>query len=269
MSSAVPLSIPGASRPLRLRVHAGGDQYISRRLREEGIWEPYETALLLASLRPGDVCVDVGANIGYFSVIAAHAVGPAGAVFAFEPGEANFALLRDNLALNACRDTVRAVQAALALEAGEGSLFLSEDNAGDHQVFAAAAGRRRVPISLYHGSEFLRPRLARMDLLKIDVQGAEFAVMAGLLPLLQTLPRLPRIIIELTPLSLRQAGSSGRALIELLATLGQPLWIIDHIEHRLVQSTPAELAGWCDDVDAVAGDAGFMNILLGPAVPGH
>jgi hypothetical protein len=88
------------------------------------------------------------------------------------------------------------------------------------------------------------------------------------LPLLLELPRLPRIIIELTPLSLRQAGSSGRALIELLATLGQPLWIIDHIEHRLAASSAAELARWCDNVDTVAGDMGFMNILVGPGIPG-
>jgi hypothetical protein len=74
---------------------------------------------------------------------------------------------------------------------------------------------------------------------------------------------MPHIILELTPLSLRQAGASGRQLIELVATLGQPLWIIDHIEHRLVASTAAELALWCDHVDAVAGDAGFMNILVG------
>ena len=93
--------------------------------------------------------------------------------------------------------------------------------------------------------------------------------MAGLLPLLRELPSLPRIILELTPLSLRQAGSSGRALLELLATLDQPSWIIDHIEHRLAPCSYAELARWCDDVDAVPGDAGFMNILLGPPVPAH
>ena len=265
----VELRIAGLARPLRLYVHGEADRYLSRRLRAEGIWEPYETALLLACLQPGDVFVDVGANIGYYPVIAATVVGADGAVLAFEPEPDNFRLLCANLRLNRCGDQVRAFAAGLADHTHAGQLYLSEDNAGDHQVFAAAAGRRSVPISLYHGSAFLRPRLARMDLLKIDVQGAEFAVMAGLLPLLQTLPRVPRIIIELTPLSLRQAGSSGRALIELLATLGQPLWIIDHIEHRLVPSTPVELAGWCDDVDAVAGDAGFMNILLGPAVPGH
>ncbi len=98
----------------------------------------------------------------------------------------------------------------------------------------------------------------------MDTQGSEYRVMAGLLPLLRELPTCPRIIIELTPLSLRRAGASGRQLIELLAQLGQPFWIVDHVEHRLVESSAAELARWCDEVDAVTGDMGFMNIMLGP-----
>ena len=107
----------------------------------------------------------------------------------------------------------------------------------------------------------------RLDLLKVDTQGSEYGVIQGLMPLLKNLSNPARIIIELTPLSLRQCGSSGRALIELLAQLGQPLWIIDHIEHRTVASSAAELAQWCDNVDAVPGDEGFMNIMVGPALP--
>jgi len=52
---------------------------------------------------------------------------------------------------------------------------------------------------------------------------------------------------------------------ELLATLGQPMWIIDHIEGRLAASSAAELALWCDNWEAVAEARGFMNILVGPA----
>ena len=268
MSAPVQLSAPGLARPLRLQVHGPADRYVSRRLREEGIWEPYETALVLAALQAGDVLVDVGANIGYYPVIAADRVGPGGAILAFEPDPDNFCLLEANLRLNDCGHIVTAFQAGLADAAGAGRLYLSDDNAGDHQIFATGGTRRSVAVVLHHGADFLRQRLTRLDLLKVDVQGAEYGVMAGLLPLLLELPRLPRIIIELTPLSLRQAGSSGRALIELLATLGQPLWIIDHIEHRQAASNAAELARWCDNVDAVAGDMGFMNILVGPAVPG-
>ncbi len=268
-SPPVTLCVPGVHTPLQLHVHGQADRFVSRRIREEGIWEPYETALVLAALQPGDVFVDVGANIGYFPVIAAGRVAPGGTVLAFEPDPDNYRLLQQNLALNDCRDVVTAFEAGLADTNAAGRLFLSDDNAGDHQIFATDGARRSLPVTLYNGSDFLRQRLSRLDLLKIDVQGAEYAVMAGLLPLLRALPRLPRIILELTPLSLRQAGSSGRALLELLATLDQPSWIIDHIEHRLVACSCDELARWCDDVDAVPGDAGFMNILLGPGVPGH
>ena len=68
MSTAtnIPLSIPGLDEPLRLQVHDSRDQVISQRLRETGSWEPFETSLLLDLLQPGDVFVDVGANLGYF-----------------------------------------------------------------------------------------------------------------------------------------------------------------------------------------------------------
>lgn len=261
----IALQIPGLQCPLRLQVHGVQDQHISRRIREQGIWEPYETSLLLKLLGPGGVMVDVGANIGYFTVLAASVVGAEGAVFAFEPDADNFRLLQENLRLNNCLHNVTAVEAGLAACSGAGQLFLSEDNAGDHQVFATAAQRRCLPISLLNGSNWFAGKIARIDMLKVDVQGAEYDVMTGLMPLLRSLPRVPRILLELTPLSLRQAGSSGRQLVELLAELGQPLWIVDHVEHRLEACPAPELAQWCDDVEAVAGDAGFMNILVGPA----
>ena len=267
-SETVALSIPGLSTHLKLQVHGSNDQYLSRALREEGIWEPFETALLMASLGPGAVFLDVGANIGYYPVIAAQRVGEAGSVFAFEPDAKNFKLLRANLELNGCQQVVTAFEAGLAEESGAGQLFMSADNAGDHQIFASGEERPHRSITLLNGSECLGPLVARLDLLKVDVQGAEYAVMRGLLPLLEGLPRIPRMMIELTPQSLRQAGASGRQLIELLASFAQPMWIIDHIEHRLVACPPAELALWCDNVDATAGDAGFMNILVGDRVPG-
>ena len=264
--TSVELKFPDLPAPLQLYVHGEQDQFVSRRLREEGVWEPYETSLLVAFLQPGDVFVDVGANIGYFSILAASVVGASGAVFAFEPDPDNCRLLRASAGLNGLESGITLVEAGLSDAAGAGQLYLSEDNLGDHQIYAATESRCSVPITLYHGSDFLGQRLQRMDLLKVDTQGSEYQVMAGLLPLLQSLPQTPRMMIELTPYSLREAGATGRALIELLATLGQPLWIIDHIEHRLVASTAEELARWCDNVDGVDGDQGFMNILVGPGL---
>ena len=97
-SPPVSLRIPGVQTPLQLHVHGQADRFVSRRIREEGIWEPYETTLVLAALQPGDVFVDVGANIGYFPVIAAGRVGSSGAVLAFEPDPDNYRLLQQHLA---------------------------------------------------------------------------------------------------------------------------------------------------------------------------
>lgn len=261
-AESVALRLPDLSRQLRLVLHDARDRVVSRRIRREGIWEPYETALLRAFLKPGDVFVDVGANIGYFTVIAADAVGAQGRVFAFEPDPDNYRLLRHNARLNDLEHRIEAICAGLSDQAGEGILYLSEDNLGDHRIFAGGDGRHSVPVRLHRGCDFLASR-PRLDLVKIDTQGAEYRVIAGLLPLFSSLPQPPRILVELTPFDLRRAGASGRALIELLARLGQPMWIIDHVEHRLAPSTAADLALWCDNIDGCAGDRGFMNILIG------
>jgi FkbM family methyltransferase len=263
--AAITLDIPGVEQPLSLHVHGDQDLIISRNIRRDGIWEPFETELLVRFLHAGASFVDVGANLGYFTVLAAQLVGEGGAVVAFEPDPANFDLLRLNCDQNKLAERVEAVRAGLSLTNRVGRLYLSEDNLGDHQIYAGDGERDSLGITLHNGSDFLRPRLRQLDLLKIDVQGAEYEVIAGLLPFLQSLARCPRMIIELTPYSLRRAGTSGRALIELLAELEQAMWIIDHLEHRLVASTADELALWCDNVDACEGDQGFMNILLGPA----
>lgn len=267
MHSNPPISLraPGLPRPLQLRVHGEEDQVISARLRAEGVWEPYETELLLALLRPGDVFVDVGANIGYFSVIAGAVVGSGGAVHAFEPHPGNYELLCANLLLNDLQDSVATYAVGLAAEERQGRLFLSEDNSGDHQIYQGSEERRHDTIHLRRGCDVLRDAVTRIDLLKIDTQGSEMGVVAGLMPLLQSLSTPPRILIELTPHSLREAGSSGRELLQLLAQLGQPIWIIDHLQQQLEASSAEELAIWCDGWEAVPESQGFMNILVGPA----
>jgi len=264
MSENIPvnLAVPGLDASLRMLVHGEQDQFVSQRIRQEGLWEPYESQLILGLLRPGDVFVDVGANIGYFSILGASAVGSEGRVFAFEPDPDNFALLDANVALNGFQQRVSSVHGGLADASGAGRLYLSENNLGDHQIYAGDGERESLGITLYHGSDFLQTKLSKIDLIKIDTQGSETAVIAGLMPLMKQLPVAPTILIELTPFSLRCAGSSGRALIDLLAQLDLRFWIVDHIEHRLAASSAEDLALWCDNVDAVAGDRGFMNILL-------
>jgi FkbM family methyltransferase len=265
-SSPVTLTpIDGVPAALAMYTHDPDRDLVSRRLRDERRWEPFETSLWLAAQRPGDVVVDVGANLGYFTLLSALAEAPPSAVFAFEPAADNVELLHANLELNGCRDRVDVVHGALAQEAGAGTLWRSGANAGDHQIYHGDGDRDGERIRLLRGDEFLAPRVPHIDLLKVDTQGSEVAVLRGLWPLLERSRERLRLLVELTPYSLRLAGASGRELVELLAELDLPLSIVDHVAHRSVPTTSAALAEWSDNVEATAGDRGFMNIFAGDA----
>ena len=264
MVDPVPLAVPGVE--LSLFLHDEHDQFVSPFIREHGLWEPYETELVRRSLKAGDRVLDAGANIGYFSVLAGAWVGQAGRVYAFEPAPENVQLLRRNIDVNGLADRGECVAAALSDQAGEGTLHLSPENLGDHQLHAGGDERDSVRVPLLQGSHWFDGRESGLDFVKIDVQGAEHEVVKGLLPLLQASGEGLRILLELTPLSLREAGTSGRALIETLATLGLPFAIVDHVEHQLAPVTAEALATWCDNIDSCPEDAGFMNIFVGAPV---
>lgn len=258
-------SIAGLARPLALYTWDPDADLVSARLWQERAWEPFETRLWVRAQRRGDTVVDVGANLGYFSLLSAVAKRRAGRVVAFEPAADNHALLTENLRLNDCQARVEVVQAALGACSGPGTLQRSEVNRGDHQIFRGDGDRAGEAIQVLAGAEALAGRVDRIDLLKIDTQGSEAAVVAGLWPLLEASRLSLRLLLELTPFSLALAGSSGRALLERLADLDLPMAIVDHVGHELVPSDPERLAHWCDNVAATPGDRGFMNIFVGHA----
>ncbi len=257
--------VPGLQRPLELFTHDPAGDLVSRKLHGERAWEVFESRLWLASHRPGDIVVDVGANLGYYSLLSALGGIPVSRVFAFEPAADNYALLCDNLTLNGAAEQVLPVRAALGEAAGPITLHRSAHNLGDHQVYAGDGERDEETVAQYNGAEFLSEFVDRVDLLKLDTQGSELSVLRGLLPLLRRSRNGLRLLIELTPFSLAMAGHSGRALIELLDSLDLPLFIVDHQAHELVPSNASELAQWCDNVADTDGDRGFMNIFAGPA----
>jgi FkbM family methyltransferase len=138
------LRIPGISRSLMLRTHES-DEWISPSIERYGIWEPYETEVILRNLREGDVFVDIGANIGYYSVIAASAVGDNGKVFAFEPDPTNYDLLEQNIAANGF-ENVRAFRKAVSSSSDERYLYLCERNKGDHRLYDSRDSRTRIAV---------------------------------------------------------------------------------------------------------------------------
>ena len=254
---------------LRITVHSENqDSHVSQRLRVHGDWEPYETSLVIDALcsvseQANYVFVDVGANIGYYSLIAGQQLQGKGQVYAFEPERDNHALLQKNIGDNQL-DNVTAVPAALCDQTGAGRIYLNPENKGDHQVYLAEPGRSSYAISMLDGSEyFADEKIARLDFIKIDTQGAEFQVLTGLQTLIRaSLPSL-KLIVEFWPAGLRRANASGDQLLDLLLSFSLPMNIIDHIGHTLIPCTEKDLRDWIHETDANAENEGFINLLLG------
>jgi FkbM family methyltransferase len=259
----VALDIPGLMPGLKMRVHGADDQMISAKLRAEHCWEAYETQLTLRHLQPGDVYVDVGANIGYYTLVAAQRVGSQGKVIAYEPDPKNFALLQANVELNHLSQ-VQVFPYALYDKNSEGKLFLSDDNFGDHRLYDASTSRDSRNITLVHGGEYLSQQTERIDFLKIDTQGAEFFVVNGLQSLIMENRNHLRLVLEFCPYGIRHSGADGYALVQLLDALDMQLHIVDHQQTCLIPAQTHHLHEWVIRMADEPHNEGFVNLLLTP-----
>jgi FkbM family methyltransferase len=188
--------------------------------------EPRQRAFLRSLVRPGMVVFDVGANLGFYTLLLARWVGEAGCVHAFEPDPEMFELLATR-ARRAGRRNLELVQAAVGDHAGTATLHLSRTNRADNRVHASHAGSelgRKVTVPLLTLDEHCaRHGVTRLDGVKLDVQGAEVAALRGFRAGVRGL-RPQWILLELSPPHLRGAGSSPAELFALLDELGYQPW---------------------------------------------
>ena len=215
------------------------DDVIRPAIEEHGVWEPGETALLLGWLSPGMTFVDVGAHVGYYTLLAARRVGPGGTVFAFEPAPRNFELLLANVWRNGLTN-VACFPWAVSDQAGFTELFLDERNTGDNRLFGDGAGVRVRAVAL-DGLRVLRPPI---DIVKIDVQGTEEAVLAGMRGLLARSPRA-RLTLEYWPFGLRALGRDEHGALAYYRSLGYRLRVQDPEQPGVAEWTDEQILEHC------------------------
>lgn len=181
-------------------------------------------------LRPGDGFIDVGANLGFHTLLAASCVGESGSVVAIEPVPANCALLRRNIALNGFERRVRVVEKAATDAAGR-EVTLHGVLEG---VSVAASIRRHdgfggdVVVGTTTLDDCLAALRAPLRLVKIDVEGAEHRVVLGAAKLLRELR--PALLVEVHEFALPDFGTSAREFREHLARCGYEEERIDTVE---------------------------------------
>lgn len=175
--------------------------FIGTRIYHFGVWEPHLSALIGSRLKAGDVFCDVGANIGYYTVLAAPIVGDTGKVVAIEPSPATHEILAKNVKLNKASN-VRMVRAAVSDRPGTLTLFQAPQTDFNRGVATTVASRGFIPEgevpALPLASILLPEERQRLRLIKIDVEGAEGPILRNLLETMHDYPDSMEIICEMS-----------------------------------------------------------------------
>jgi len=236
-----------------------------------GHYEPLETVLVRKWLRPGGCFVDVGANWGYYSLLASDLVGTSGQVIACEPHPVLFDLLQRNLALN--RFTwARAMPSAVAAERGEmfleGFEGLDQDNRGvsflTNQVTVGSTAHRVQTDTLDAILLTAGCRSSQVDLLKIDIEGAEALV----LPTLREdfgRARFRGVLLELHPQKWEKPAAKSRELVATLTDSGYRAYRLDHsaaTSRRVSYALPSSLTGVVRPLDLSTGLDGWPHLFF-------
>lgn len=204
------------------------DTGIVPHLLADGVYEPHTTELFKSLLRPGMVVLDIGANFGYYGLIAAPIVGSAGKIYSFEPEPNNFRLLASNVKLNSFSNIVP-LQVALSNKQGKITLFLDKTNRGAHSIrhgnLIEDGGAAEVETTTLDNLVQSNIVGERIDLITMDVQGAEGLVFEGAE---QTLRRNGlKILMEFWPYGLRNIGTDPREFIRKLYDYGFAVTLVD------------------------------------------
>lgn len=189
----------------------------------KGWYEPEETDWYGRNVQPGEFVLEAGANVGYFTLLLARLVGPTGRVLCYEPDPETSRILARNVESNGYRNvTVRPV--AVADEPGELTFFRALKNTGDNRLFSHGADAGSFPVPVVTLDDELRGE-PRIDLLKMDIQGAEALALHGMARTLREAPPR-RIMMEFWPHGIHGMGQDPRALIEELSGLGYSISVL-------------------------------------------
>lgn len=192
-----------------------------------GDFEPATLREVLRRLPVGGTFVDVGANIGWYSLKTAKAVGPKGHVIAVEPNRKTLVELRDNLRASGAESVVAVVPEACSDSEGTLTFYASpRRNTGESSLSLANATQEgpaaaSYPVRARRLDDILKESgVDRVDAIKIDVEGAEFLVLKGAT---ETLDRYrPVVILELIDRQLRAMGSSVKEVLAFMQSHGYP-----------------------------------------------
>lgn len=222
-----------------------------------GGWEEETTRLFREVAKEGDVIVDLGANIGYYTLLAARIVGSEGRVYAFEPDPSNYKLLVNNITLNDFTNVVTE-EKAVSDKMGTLTFYLNAQDMGAHTIYKTEKYRKVIVVESVTLDKYFEGRECPVNIVKMDIEGAELAVLKGMGNIMKMNKGL-KIFIEFHLPWIRRAGVEPEYFASLLLNHYKfAVTVIQdytrHIKSGRIESVE-ELMGICRG-------AGVVNLLL-------
>ena len=218
-----------------------------------GVYEKAETKFFYTVCHDGMTFLDVGANIGYYTALAARIVGPNGKVIALEPDPESYQYLEQTVKANAVGN-VQTFQVAASDGPATLPLFISKDNRGDNRLYAPAEKRPQIEVEARPIDELLSENnINTVDFIKIDVQGYEPKVIAGLKKTINQSEKLT-ILSEFWPKGISEAGGDAKKFLDDLRKLGLTLFEL---------KSDGDLIKLTDDLDLISRHQGrkYTNLV--------
>lgn len=209
-----------------------------RNLLTTGLYDPFETSFYENQIKNGDIVIDIGANIGIFTLLFAKLVGSNGHVYAFEADPTNFEILKKNIEINSYQNTTLENK-AIFHKNEKINLFLSPSNPGDHRIYDSNDGRKSIQINSIILDDYILQKKVDVDFVKIDVQGSELSVIQGMKKLLE--PNNIKIMMEFEPILLEKFGTKPLDLLDILESYGFHFFDINEIEQKIKHISISEL----------------------------
>jgi len=223
------------------------------RLSVHGVYEELETKTINENIKEGDTVLDIGANIGYYTLIFARLVGKSGKVFAFEPDPENFSILERNIKINNYKN-VTLVKSAVSNFSGKTKLFLSDD-AKLHSLYKNNENGKAIEIKTIKLDDFFKDYKNGINFIKIDIEGSEMPAFEGMSQIIRKNNNI-KIATEFKPILLKKFGTNPRNVIDFLLVNNFKLYNIDYEANkvRLINQDQL-LKNYRED------DGGFTNLL--------
>ncbi len=202
-------------------------------------FEPFTMNLFDKVIKPGVVVLDIGANIGVYTLLACQRLGSRGKVFSFEPDPYAYQWLLQNIHLNGFEDRVIAVNKAVSVHEGKTCLFCTRGTGRSSLVTTKGVLREQseqIEVETITIDNFIN-KSTEVGVIKMDIEGAEALALQGMV---ETIARSPHLSLftEFAPRGIRMSGYSPVGFVKCLQDLGFRVFVIDEQNRRLYEVGP-------------------------------